>query len=137
MTNVVQAKHAFVEDREHVGFAVIAEWRVKEGGQALALLAPLDGSEAVPWSVTDGKRLRTVLDRDDLTRVRDLPLVVANPAAKIFGIAAGPAVPPAQIAVLAVFDLEREVLAADGDDQPEWWLFDGAPVPPEPGSDQT
>jgi len=129
VTNVVQAKHAFVVDREHVGFSVIAEWRVGEDGRGVVLLAPLDGSAAVPWRVIDGDRLTTVLDRSDLTRVQDLPLVVVNPAAKILGIAAGPATPPAQIALLAVFDLEREVLAAPAADQPEWWLFDAEPVP--------
>ena len=68
-----------------------------------------------------------MLARDDLTRIQGYPLVVANAKHRILGIAAGPKEPPAQIAVLVVFDLEREVLAAE-DGQPEWWLFDGEVV---------
>lgn len=53
--------------------------------------------------------------------------VVATPAKKILGIGAGPAEASAQIHVLIVYALEREVLAAE-DGQPEWSLFDGEVV---------
>lgn len=126
MTTHLQAKKAFLEDRDNVGFfGLVGEKYREDGGRsALAVLAPVGGGDLVGWELRDGARLREVLARDDLTRIQGYPPVVANAMQRILGIAAGPAEPPAQIAVLVVYDLEREVLAAE-DGQPKWWLFDG------------
>ena len=126
MTTHLQAKQAFLDDRENVGFYALTDQRYGKGEEptAIALLASITGGERVLWKVADKERLRQVLARDDLTRIQGYPLVVANPAKKILGIAAGPAEPPKQIAILVVYDLAREVLGAE-DGQPEWWLFDG------------
>jgi len=135
VTTHLQAKVAFLEDRDNVGFFGLTDQRYGKGEEptAIVMLVPIGGGEPVLWKVADKERLRTVLARDDLTRIQGYPLVVANAKQRILGIAAGPKEPPKQIAVLVVFDLEREVLAAE-DGQPEWWLFDGEAIErEEPG----
>jgi hypothetical protein len=40
-------------------------------------------------------------------------------------VAAGPPELPRRVVFQAVWDIERDVMAAAGDDQPEWWVLEG------------
>lgn len=121
----IKARHALLEDREHVRFYLVAySGAIPPVGGEWVALDPVGGGPTEHWEVEDYARLRAVLARDDLTRLRDKPLVVGNREKHLLGFAVGPAEAPSHPEIVGVYDLERAVLAAAGEGQPEWWLFD-------------
>ncbi len=68
-----------------------------------------------------------VLERDDLCRLRDEPLVMVNERYGVLAVATGPATPPSNLAMLIVCELDDEggvvQLLSSSDDQPCWQTF--------------
>lgn len=121
MVHWIQAKQAFLVDRDNVRFH-----RMTAADGCEVLLAPIHGDETETWIVDDPDRLREILARDDLTRWDGRPFVIANASKRLLGFAAGPPEPPDQVHVLVVFDIARSTLPPAGDEQPEWWLLDAS-----------
>lgn len=86
----------------------------------------LDGNEHTV-QVHRSDRLATVLERDDLCRLRGEPLVMVNERYGVLAVATGPATPPSRLAMLIVCELGDGggvvELQSAGDDQPSWQTF--------------
>jgi hypothetical protein len=94
-------------------------------GRSLHVQA-LSGDE-IDLTVIDPAAVTTALERDDLSRVRGNPLVLANCRHRLFAIAVGPLQPPNQLEVEAsVVKLGPtgavEIPGTEG--QPSWLLFE-------------
>jgi len=115
-----QVRRAFLTDNSKARPATISS---VDGD--LVELHELDGT-ATSVQVHDATRLAEVLEREDLCRARDLPLVMVNTQHRVLAVATGPATPPAKLAVLIVSRLEDggvvELLNSD-EDQPSWQVF--------------
>lgn len=124
----IQARKAFEQGAVGVEFHHL----VGVDGVRLDLARIGDGAAGTLW-VRDGERLAAILGRDDVSRHGGHPVVMANPAKHILGIAVGPEAMPAQIRLLpGVFDLEHHVLPGAEPGQPDWWLLDSASPAPTP-----
>lgn len=115
-----QARCAFLTDNDQAVPALLRSLRADR-----VELVGLDGSVSTVV-VHQADRLARVLDRDDLCRVRDQPLVMVNRHHRVLAVATGPASPPPQLAMLIVCRLEDGgvvELLSDRDDQPSWQTF--------------
>jgi len=117
----IQVKLAFLTDN---GQARPARLTSVDGD--LVELHQLDGT-TTSVRVHDAVRLAHVLGRDDLCRLRGLPLVMVNQQHRVLAVATGPATPPSKLAVLIVSRLGDDggvvELLSSSDDQPAWQTF--------------
>jgi hypothetical protein len=121
LVHPIQARLAFLTDNTDARPALI---RSVEGDRIE--LRELDGT-GTTVSVHRADQLSSVLDRDDLCRVRDQPFVMVNERYGVLAIATGPASPPRQLEILIVCELDAdggvvELLSADAE-QPAWQVF--------------
>lgn len=116
-----QVRLAFLADQEHQAQPAVL---LAVDGSAIEVQY-LDGTRGT-LVVEDAARLATILDRDDLCRIQDHPLVLTNAHYGVLGLATGPAVPPSKLEVLVVSRLEDgcvvELLNSD-DSQPAWQII--------------
>lgn len=117
----LQARLAFLTDNAEARPALL---RSVDGDRVE--LRGLDGTERTV-SVHQADRLATVLDREDLCRLRGEPLVMVNQRYGVLAVAIGPASPPSKVTMLIVCELDNggdvvELLSAD-EDQPSWRTF--------------
>lgn len=127
-----QARCAFLTDNAQAGPALLRSLHADR-----VELVGLDGSISTA-GVYRADRLARVLERDDLCRVRDQPLVMVNRQHRVLAVATGPASPPPQLAMLIVCRLEDGgvvELLSDHDDQPSWQTFALHAEPGDAGSD--
>ena len=97
----IQARKAFEQGAVGVEFHHL----VGVDGVRLDLARIGDGAAGTLW-VRDGERLAAILGRDDISRHGGHPVVMANPAKHILGIAVGPEAMPAHT-LLSLFLNER------------------------------
>jgi hypothetical protein len=116
-----QVRLAFLADQEHRARPAAL---VAVDGPTIEVQY-LDGTTG-SLVVDDAARLATILDRDDLCRIQDHPLLLTNAHYGVLGLATGPAVPPSKLEVLVVSRLEDgcvvELLNGD-DSQPAWQIL--------------
>lgn len=90
-------------------------------------LRNLAGATAAVVVVHHPDRLAAVLERDDLCRLHDEPLVFVNTQYRVLAVATGPATPPANVEMLIVCELDDEggvvELLSAGEGQPAWQTF--------------
>ena len=117
----IQARLAFLTDNAQARPALL---RSVDGDRVE--LCRLDGTEHTV-RVHQAVRLAVVLERDDLCRLRDEPLVMVNERYGVLAVATGPATPPSKLAMLIVCELDDEggvvQLLSSSDDQPCWQTF--------------
>ena len=116
-----QVRLAFLTDNDQARPALL---RSLDGDRVG--LCGLDGTERTV-RVHQAERLAVVLDRDDLCRLRDEPLVMVNERYGVLTVATGPVTPPSKLAMLIVCELDDEggvvQLLSSSDDQPCWRTF--------------
>jgi len=142
MVHRIQATQALIEDKRNVRFYTLRQsdlvldkcWVVLD---RFWLRAPRNKQAAAArkrfpepdydnyWCVPDPERVSDLLQRPDLTRRDDKPVVAGNFRRHLLAFAVGPAELPGRFGIQAVWDLERQVFASPGPGQPEWWVLDG------------
>ncbi len=152
MVHWIQAKQAFIAKPRSVRFYELNQprfvfdkgwvslervWRSRPA-DAAAAARRADYSDNYGddyWYIAEPRQLRDLLQRGDLTHHNGRPLVAGNERKGLLAFAVGPAVAPKRLAILGnAFDLERQVLLAADDTQPEWWLLEAYVVDPFHGS---
>jgi hypothetical protein len=128
----IQTRCAFLTDNAQAPPALLRSLRADR-----VELVGLDGTVRTV-GVHQADRLARVLERDDLCRVREQPLVMVNRQHGVLAVATGPASPPPQLAMLIVCRLEDGgvvELLSDRDDQPSWQIFALCAEPADAGRD--